>query len=80
MLQLSAQDVSYRSMPAAMHYPTAAMLTCPLSQAATVTDGGLEKWPDAGSAFNIGIMLFRQGALPFAQVCAVFSFSSFDEG
>ena len=39
------------------------------AQAATVTDGGLETWPDAGSAFNIGIMLFRQGALPFAQVC-----------
>ena len=40
------------------------------AQAATVTEGGLEIWPDAGSAFNIGIMLFRQGALPFAQVGA----------
>ena len=37
-------------------------------QAESVTDGGLEMWPQAGSAFNIGIMLFRQGSLAFAQV------------
>ena len=38
-----------------------------LLQHATTEDGGLELYPNAGVA-NIGIMLFRAGAKPFAEV------------
>ena len=34
----------------------------------TTANGGLEPWPEAGSAFNIGIMLFRPSAQPLAKV------------
>ena len=37
-------------------------------QSATVFDNGLERFPDAGSAANIGILLFRKAALPLAEV------------
>ena len=37
-------------------------------QAATVRDGGLELFPEAGSAANIGIMLFRATTADFAKV------------
>ena len=33
-------------------------------------------WPQAGSAFNIGIMLFRQGSLAFAQVLLLSLFAA----
>lgn len=36
---------------------------------ANTTDGdGLERWPDAASAANIGIMLFRVSARKLAEV------------
>lgn len=37
-------------------------------QVATARDGGLEHYPEAGSAANIGIMLFRPSAADFAKV------------
>ena len=33
-------------------------------------DGGLELYPQAGSAANIGIMLFRPAAAEFAKVAS----------
>lgn len=39
-----------------------------LLQRETVTDGGLEKYPEAGSAANIGIMLVKPNAVPLAKV------------
>ncbi len=36
-------------------------------QANTTDDEGLERWPDAASAANIGIMLFRVAARKFAE-------------
>ena len=44
------------------------LIARPVVQAPTTTDGGLEKWPDAGSAANIGIMLFRPSAEALAKV------------
>ena len=38
------------------------------TQADTVQDGALELYPEAGSAANIGIMLFRPTAADFAKV------------
>lgn len=35
----------------------------------TTTDDGLELFPEAGSAANIGIMLFRSSAIDLARVC-----------
>ncbi|KAG2496814.1 hypothetical protein HYH03_005220 [Edaphochlamys debaryana] len=40
-------------------YPEADILTSTDQLGPTVTDDSLEKFPQAGSAFNIGIMLFR---------------------
>ena len=37
-------------------------------QRETVTDGGLELYPEAGSAANIGIMLVKPNAVPLAKV------------
>lgn len=37
-------------------------------QANTTNDDGLEEFPEAGSPFNIGIILFRKTALEFAKV------------
>lgn len=31
---------------------------------------GLEKWPEAGAAFNIGLMMFRPRSLAFVGACA----------
>ena len=42
------------------------MLTSSDQLSATARDGGLEKWPDAGAAANIGIMLFRTKAAELA--------------
>lgn len=39
-----------------------------LLQINTTADDGLEKFPEAGSAANIGIMLVRKGALALAKV------------
>ncbi len=39
-------------------------------QANTSDDGELEHFPEAGSAFNIGIILVRQTANALAQVLA----------
>ena len=39
-----------------------------LLQRETVTDGGLELYPEAGSAANIGIMLVKPNAVPLAKV------------
>ena len=38
-------------------------------QRETATDGGLEHYPEAGSAANIGIMLVRPSCNDFAKVC-----------
>ena len=40
---------------------------CCLLQANTTADGGLELFPEAGSAANIGIMLFRSSAVHLAK-------------
>ena len=32
-------------------------------------DASLESWPEAGSAFNIGIMVFRKNGLRFVEEC-----------
>lgn len=43
-------------------------LTPRLATCATqVNDESLEKWPDAGAAANIGIMLFRKKSLDFVE-------------
>lgn len=42
-----------------LQYPEADILTSSDHLMNTVTDEGLERWPDAASAANIGIMLFR---------------------
>lgn len=42
-----------------LQYPEADVLTSSDHLMNTVTDEGLERWPEAGSAANIGIMLFR---------------------
>lgn len=51
-------------------YPTADVLTSSDHLLATTQrgdDASLERWPDAGSAFNIGMMVFRSGSLSFVQ-------------
>ena len=45
-------------------YPEADILVSSDHLRPTTKDGGLEKWPDAGSAANIGIMLFRPKSIP----------------
>lgn len=42
-----------------LQYPDADILTSSDHLSATARDGGLEYWPLAGSAANIGVMLFR---------------------
>ncbi len=39
-----------------------------MPQRNSTADDGLERFPDAGSAANIGIMLVRKGALSLAKV------------
>ncbi|KAL4450568.1 hypothetical protein ABPG77_000924 [Micractinium sp. CCAP 211/92] len=46
-------------LPYMKQYPEADILTSSDHLMNTVTDEGLERWPDAASAANIGIMLFR---------------------
>lgn len=43
-----------------------------LLQMNTTADDGLENFPEAGSAANIGIMLVRKAALGLAKVCKRF--------
>jgi hypothetical protein len=49
-------------IPYFQRYPDADVLTSSDHLAATVKDEGLELWPQAASAANIGIMLFRWAA------------------
>ncbi|KAI3434501.1 hypothetical protein D9Q98_002576 [Chlorella vulgaris] len=49
-------------LPYLAMYPAADILTSSDHLRNTVADEGLERWPDAGSAANIGIMLFRSTA------------------
>ncbi|GFR44270.1 hypothetical protein Agub_g5475 [Astrephomene gubernaculifera] len=46
-------------------YPEADILTSSDNMAATVNDESLERYPEAGAAANIGIMLFRKKSLDF---------------
>ena len=46
-------------LPLCVQYPDADILSSSDHLLNTATDEGLEKWPDASSAANIGIMLFR---------------------
>ncbi len=48
-------------------YPDADILTSSDSTYATVKDESLEKWPDAGAAANIGIMMFRKKSIAFVE-------------
>ncbi|GLI67694.1 hypothetical protein VaNZ11_011960 [Volvox africanus] len=48
-------------------YPEADILTSSDSTFATVPDEQLERWPEAGAAANIGIMLFRKKSLSFVE-------------
>jgi hypothetical protein len=54
-----------------VQYPAADILTSSDHLRNTVADEGLERWPDAGSAANIGIMLFRSTARNLASVLPV---------
>lgn len=49
-------------LPYMARFPNADVLTSSDHLATTVRDDGLEKWPGASSAANIGIMLFRSTA------------------
>lgn len=61
----SAQEAAC-TMP--LQYPDADILTSSDHLSNTVTDEGLELWPQAASAANIGIMLFRPKANALAKV------------
>lgn len=53
-------------LPFFNRFPDADILTSTDHLAPTVgKEEALEKYPDAGSAFNIGIMMFREKSLPF---------------
>ena len=56
-------------LPYMKQYPDADVLTSSDHLSNTVTDEGLELWPQAASAANIGIMLFRPRANALAKVC-----------
>lgn len=51
-----------------LQYPEADILTSSDHLSNTVDDEGLERWPQAASAANIGIMLFRPRANALAKV------------
>eukprot|EP00884_Botryococcus_braunii_P011897 jgi/Botrbrau1/20708/Bobra.0058s0037.1 len=53
--------------PYIAQYPEADVLTSSDNLMETSTDGKLEYWPRAGSAANIGIMLFRTTAIELAR-------------
>lgn len=46
-------------------YPEADILTSTDQLGPTVQDDSLEKWPEAGASFNIGIMMFRPKSMEF---------------
>ncbi len=54
--------------PRLLQYPEADILTSSDHLMNTTSDEGLELWPEAASAANIGIMLFRPSAHEFAAV------------
>ncbi|KAI8466122.1 MAG: nucleotide-diphospho-sugar transferase-domain-containing protein [Monoraphidium minutum] len=55
-------------LPFLARFPGADILTSTDHLSTTVgKDEALERYPDAGSAFNIGIMLFRARSLPFVE-------------
>lgn len=57
-------------LPVFRLYPTADVLTSSDHLLATTSygdDASLESWPEAGSAFNIGAMVFRRGSLRFVE-------------
>ncbi|CAL8469429.1 g8970 [Coccomyxa elongata] len=54
-------------LPYLARYPDADILTSSDHLMNTTADDGLEKFPEAGSAANIGIMLVRKGALALAK-------------
>jgi hypothetical protein len=57
-------------LPVFRLYPTADLLTSSDHLSPTTTygdDATLESWPDAGSAFNIGAMMFRKNSLRFVE-------------
>ncbi|MEW5317003.1 MAG: hypothetical protein WDW38_008337 [Sanguina aurantia] len=54
-------------MPYFDRYPTADILTSTDELRPTVMDDSLEKFPQAGSSFNIGIMLFRNTSKAFVE-------------
>lgn len=55
-------------LPRLLQYPEADILTSSDHLRSTGKDEGLELWPEAGSAANIGIMLFRPSAVELAKV------------
>uniref|UniRef100_A0A7R9V221 Nucleotide-diphospho-sugar transferase domain-containing protein n=1 Tax=Chlamydomonas euryale TaxID=1486919 RepID=A0A7R9V221_9CHLO len=54
-------------LPFFSRYPHADILTSSDQLRETVSDESLEKFPDAGAAFNIGIMMFRPKSLAFVE-------------
>ncbi|GLC76877.1 hypothetical protein PLESTF_001850700 [Pleodorina starrii] len=54
-------------LPYFQRFPEADILTSSDSTFATVPDEQLERWPEAGAAANIGIMLFRAKSLNFVE-------------
>ena len=46
-------------------YSEADILTSTDQLGPTVQDDSLEKWPEAGASFNIGIMMFRPKSMEF---------------
>ncbi|KXZ45924.1 hypothetical protein GPECTOR_49g508 [Gonium pectorale] len=52
-------------LPYFERYPEADILTSSDNMWATVEDESLERWPEAASAANIGIMMFRKKSLDF---------------
>lgn len=55
-------------LPFFERFPGADVLTSTDHLTSTVgAEEALERYPDAGSAFNIGIMLFRSRSLPFVR-------------
>jgi hypothetical protein len=67
---ISDVDVMWLRSPLSFfaRFPGADVLTSSDHLAPTVgAEERLERYPDAGSAFNIGIMLFRGKSLPFVR-------------
>ncbi|EIE21596.1 hypothetical protein COCSUDRAFT_17381, partial [Coccomyxa subellipsoidea C-169] len=60
-------DTVWNPFPYMARYPDADILTSSDHLRNSTADDGLERFPDAGSAANIGIMLVRKGALSLAK-------------